>query len=83
MRQLFFVVDIANLRESERELHLQKLWCAVARTWTTYFKPDITFGYKIYDSANNDFLIESHVQRIATALSTLDHRSLILYFENN
>ena len=63
------VADLAPLRGEHRATHLEHLICTLARTWTAYYQPDISFGYKIYDSSSGEMLLNHQLQRVASALS--------------
>lgn len=71
MRRVFFVVDLSLLRGPNRDTHLANLMSAVARTWATYFQPDISFGYKLFDSSCGDCAVNHYLQRVASELSEL------------
>jgi hypothetical protein len=68
MRRFFIIADVAHLRGADRDTHLRNLMCALARAWAAYHQADITFGYRLYDSTSNDYLLSSHLQRVAAEL---------------
>jgi hypothetical protein len=69
MRRIYFVVDLSLLRGLSRDAHLANLISVVARTYATYFQPDVSFGYKLFDSSCGDCAVDYYLQRVASELS--------------
>ena len=72
MRRIYIIVDLSVLRGPHRATHLGNLISAVARTWAVSYRPDISYGYKLYDSSCGDCAVNHYLQRVASELSKFE-----------
>lgn len=70
MRRIYFLLDMSLLRRESRASHIENLNCAIARCWAASYRPNMSFGFKLYDSELGEYALQALLRGVAAELRT-------------